>query len=139
VSLGFVALVATGCGGSTQPPRSANCFPSYPQVSRHQVEIGGSVVLSNPGLRCRPKYATAQTYHITLRAPISGRMVTMPPVQVGRTGAFRVTVRIPAFVRPGQAYLLVSGPLLDKRWCPAGGDCGTDAAVLHLTLPGKTY
>jgi hypothetical protein len=138
VALGLFVLVLSGCGGSTKPSATTNCFPSFPKVSSHQVEIGGRVVLSNAGLQCRPKYARAQTYHITLRAPISGRMVTMPSVRVGRSGAFRVVVRIPAFVRPGRAYLLVSGPLLDQRWCPPAGDCGADAAVLHLTLPSQT-
>ena len=137
VAFGLVALCVTGCGGSTKPSRSVTCSPSFPQVSRHQVQIGGSVVLYNPGLRCRPKYAAGQTYRITLRAPVSGRMVTMPSVRVGVDGAFRVTVRIPEFVRPGRAYLLVSGPLLDRRWCPVG-DCAADAAVLHLTAPRNT-
>ena len=139
IALGSVALVVTGCGGAAKPSRSANCFPSSPQVSHHQVEIGGSVVLYNPGLRCRPKYATAQTYRVTLRAPISGRMVPMPSVRVGVNGAFRVTLHLPTFVRPGLAYLLVSGPLLDQRWCPPGGDCAADAAVFHLTLPSKAH
>jgi hypothetical protein len=135
-----VVLVGCGGGGAGSDAYTSSCHPPFPQVSSHKVRPGGSVVLTNPGLRCHPYFAGPQTYTITFdvlsRTHMLVRTAKVASVRAGVTGAFRVTLHISTYVRPGQGIEInLDGPRDDERWCPPDADCGTETAGVGVVGP----
>jgi hypothetical protein len=136
--ISVAGMIVAACAGSaasrTAAPQSLRpdqtCRPAWPRASPVSVTPGGSVVLTDLGVRCDP-FPRPQTYTVVLVGPRRsgglpdyGHEHRLLSFRVGVQGKFRIVVHLPESVLPGSAQLGVRGRQLDQRLkCPPNASC----------------